>query len=131
MPTPQAAKQFHTLCYEHHIEMSVTEVVIQTEGPPTQISAYACPAQDCAVHYAASKGYFVASKDGQLERDMAPRVRCPRVGQLMCLAEVNPEKRTFRLWRCPQCDASRTNEDGLVSEIPWEHRRRNSKSPVL
>jgi len=25
------------------------------------------------------------------------------------LAEVRPEKKSFRLWKCPECDAIRTN----------------------
>jgi hypothetical protein len=117
MPTPRAAKQFHALCHEHHIEMRMTEVDIQTDGPPTRISAYACPELDCAIHYTPSKGYFVVGKCGQVELDMAPRVKCYRDGQPMYLAETNPEKRAFRLWQCPQCDSSRTNEEGLVSEV--------------
>ena len=114
MPTPQPGKQLHVLCHEHHIEMRMTEV----EGSQsTETPAYACP-PDCAVRYAASTGYFVASRHGQLERNMTLRVRCPRDGQPMYLAEINPEKTAFRLWRCPQCDASRTSKEGLVSDIP-------------
>jgi hypothetical protein len=33
----------------------------------------------------------------------------------MYLAESDLEKRGFRLWRSPQCDARRTNEEGFVS----------------
>jgi hypothetical protein len=96
----------------------MTEVDIQTEGSPTQILAHACPEPDCTVHYAPSTGYFIVSKHGQVELDMTPRVTCPRDGQRMYLAETNPEKKAFRLWQCPQCDSTRTNEEGLVSEIP-------------
>jgi len=48
---------------------------------------------------------------------MTPRVACPRDGQPMYLAETNPEKKAFRLWRCPQCHSSRTNEEDLVNEM--------------
>src|SRR2546429_516024 len=143
MPTPQPAKQLHALCHEHHIEMRLTEVLIKTEGAPTHTSTYACPEPDCAVSYTPSKGYFLAAKHGQVEHDMTPRVTCRRDGQRMYLAEINPEKRAFRLtvtcrrdgqrmylaeinpekrafrlWRCPLCDSIRTNEEGLVNELP-------------
>jgi len=118
MPTPQPRKQFHALCHEHHIEMRLTEVLITAESPPTQTPAYACPGPDCAVRYTPSKGYFIAAKQGQVERNMVPRVTCPRDGQRMYLSEINPERREFRLWRCPQCDSTRTNEEGLVNGLP-------------
>ena len=76
MPTPRSTKQLHALCHEHHIEMRMTEVDLQTEGPPTRISASACPEPDCAIHYTPSKEYLVASKHGQVELDMTPRVKC-------------------------------------------------------
>jgi hypothetical protein len=88
------------------------------EFQSTETPAYACSARDCAVHYTPSEGYFVAGEQGQVELDVISRVKCPRDGQPMYLAEINPQKRAFRLWRCPQCDASRTNEEGLVTEIP-------------
>jgi len=105
-----ASKQLHALCYEHHVKMGMTWVVKQTE--------YACPEPDCGVRYTPSNGYFVAPGHGQVESYLTPRVTCPRDGQPMYLAEINQEKRAFRLWRCPQCESSRTNEEGLVSLIP-------------
>ncbi len=117
MPTPQPCKQFHVLCHEHHIEMRLTNVLI-TKGPPSQTSAYACPIPDCTVHYTASNGYFIDGNNGSVEGDLTPRVTCPREGQRMYLAETNPAKRAFRLWRCPQCDSTRTNEEGLVTDLP-------------
>jgi len=78
-------------------------------------TAYACPKPDCSVRYSPSNGYFLAPEHGQVESYLTPRVTCPCDGQRMYLAEINREKRAFRLWRCPQCDASRTNEEGLVS----------------
>jgi hypothetical protein len=32
----------------------------------------------------------------------------------MYLAEIDREKKDFRLWKCPQCDGRRTNEEGLA-----------------
>jgi len=102
-----ASKQLHALCYEHHVKMAMTGLVKQT--------AYACPKPDCSVRYSPSNGYFLAPEHGPVESYLTPRVACPCDGQPMYLAEINREKRAFRLWRCPQCDASRTNEEGLVS----------------
>lgn len=88
MPTLQLSKKFHALCHEHDTEMRLTELHMTTESPPTQTSAYACPQPDCAVHYTPSKGYFIAAKHGQVDRDMTPRVTYTFDGQRMYLAEV-------------------------------------------
>jgi len=48
------------------------------------------------------------------EMDMLPKVRCFLDGMPMYLAEIHPEKTSFRLWTCPQCGARRTNEEDLV-----------------
>ena len=88
MATPQRTGQFHVPCHEHHVEMRLTDIVPQT----------------------------IAPKHGDLALEMTPRVTCPRDGQPMYLAELNPEKRSFRPWRCPQCDSSRTNEERPVKE---------------
>jgi hypothetical protein len=113
MATPKAGKEFQAFCHEHHMEMKLTDVVLQAEGRSTQISAYACPRPECAVHYTPSNGYFLVTKQGQLELDSTPRVRCPHDGQPMYLAELKSQQRNFRLWRCPKCDATRTNDAGL------------------
>jgi len=46
-----------------------------------------------------------------------PRILCPRDGRPMYLAETNPVKSAFRLWRCPQCDSTLTNEEDLVNNV--------------
>jgi hypothetical protein len=120
MPTPQPSRQFRPLCYEHHTAMKMTQALTRGEDPPTEASTYACPQPDCTVHYNASNGYFVVPNNGQAGSDIAPRLKCPRDGQPMYLADTNPEKRDFRLWRCPQCDSTRTNEEGLVNEVPQQ-----------
>ena len=113
----EPGRQFHALCHEHLIEMRPTEVSVQTACGSTQFSTYACPQPGCGVRYTPSNGYFLVSKDGQIDSDMTPRARCLRDGQPMYLAELNPEKRDFRLWRCPQCNLRRTNEEDLVDNI--------------
>ncbi len=60
------------------------------------------------------------------------RVRCPHDGTPMYQAEIDLEKSGFRLWRCPQCDGRRTNEEGLVRSAPQEiHdvKRKNGVEP--
>lgn len=106
MSTGETARHLHALCHEHHVAMGMNGA---TEAE------YACPKPNCAVRYTPSKGYFIAAKHGQFDLDMLPRRRCPRDGQPMYLAEVDPGKRSFRLWRCPQCDSSQTNEEDLVN----------------
>jgi hypothetical protein len=117
MPTPQPSEQVHPHCYEHDVEMRMVEAFVESVGPQTHASVYARTHADCGVHYAPPNGYFVLPKNGQAELDMTPRVTCPRGGQPMYLAETNPEKRAFRLWRGPQCHLSRTNEEDLVNEM--------------
>jgi hypothetical protein len=117
MPSNQIKRDLSALCYEHHIEMRFGQAVLQTRGERTQMLAYTCPEPDCLVHYNSSHGYFMLSQNGNLsELDMVPRVRCPYDGMPMYLAETNPEKRGFRLWRCPQCDGRLTNEEGLIGQ---------------
>lgn len=118
MPTPQLAKQLHPLCHEHHIVMRMTKIFMKMEGRGAQTSAYRCSEADCPVRYSVSHGYFLCATGEQVEMGITPHVRCPRDAQPMYLAETNPEKRAFRLWRCPQCDSSHTNEEGLISNNP-------------
>jgi hypothetical protein len=117
MRTRQPGEQLHPHCYEHHVEMRMVEAFVESIGLQTHASAYACPQPGCGVHYVAPNGYFVVPKNGNAGSDMTPRVICARDGQPMYLAEINPEKQDFRLWRCPQCDSTRTNEEGLVTGL--------------
>jgi hypothetical protein len=67
--------------------------------------AYVCSGLDCLVHYSPDAGYFIASKDGnRTEQSGTPSVRCPNDGTPMYLADIYPEQRRYRLWKCPQCD---------------------------
>jgi len=117
MPFAQPARELRALCHEHHVNMRLSQIALMVEGDLRIIPAYACPHPDCFVCYAASHGYFIATKHGQMERDGTPRVTCPRDGQPMYLAGTNPKVSSFRLWRCPKCDATRTNGDNLGGGI--------------
>ena len=82
---------------------------------------YACREPSCLIRYDTSAGYIFAADDARtIQEERMPRVSCPKDAQLMYLAEVTPEKRNFRLWKCPQCDGSRTNQedsDGLGKKM--------------
>ena len=105
MTVKEIRTDLHPLCYEHHLQMT------PGDQPKRSISGlvYACPKPDCLIHYNGRVGYFVVSS--------IPRTRCPHHGLRMFLAEVQPRKRSFRLWRCPLlgCKASLTNEAHLVA----------------
>jgi hypothetical protein len=114
MPATQPSKKLRALCHEHHTEMSLNQSLLYSEG-----DTYVCTEPDCLVHYNTSRGYFMVSQNGNIkERDMVPTVRCPHDGAPMYLDEIGVEKRDFRLWRCPQCEASRSNEEGLIGSQP-------------
>jgi hypothetical protein len=95
------------LCYEHHVEMKPVQILLERHIHPEPTLAYACPEPDCLIYYTSKSGYFVTS---------TPDVICPLHGLSMYLAEVNPERRSFRLWRCPQvgCEVTHTNDRLLV-----------------
>ena len=115
MPATQPSKELRALCHEHHAEMRLNQSLLNSEGDPTQTLVYACTQPDCPVHYNIYRGYFILSQNGNMNGlDVVPSVRCLRDGTPMYLAQIDPEKREFRLWRCPQCDGRRTNEEGLI-----------------
>jgi hypothetical protein len=115
MPANQPSKQLRALCHEHHAEMRHYQGLLDNGSDAGQTLAYACTEPGCLVHYSIARGYFILSQNGnENELDMMPKVQCPLDGTSMYLAETNREKRGFRLWRCPQCDGRRTNEEDLV-----------------
>ena len=119
MPATRPSKDLHVLCHEHHLEMKLNGSLLNVEGFETQAIAFGCTEPDCFVHYSASRGYFVVNQNGNKDAvEMVPKVRCFLDGSPMYLAEINPEKRGFRLWCCPQCGARLTNEEGLVALAP-------------
>ena len=111
---PQRNRALQPLCHEHHLEMRLTQVPLHAGNELAQTLVYACPEPDCLVHYHGSRGYFVVTDNGNgADRDVLPEVWCSQDGLPMYLAEVLPTQRSFRLWRCPQCNSSHRNEDEL------------------
>jgi len=98
-------RDLHVLCYEHH-----TEMLLECRSEPAESFLYSCREPGCFVDYHSSQGYFIEPQNGdRSEPEIKPDVHCPKDGRLMYLAEVRPEKKSFRLWKCPECDAIRTN----------------------
>ena len=96
----------HVLCYQHHSEMLLGFSSNPGDAPP-----YACQVPGCLVLYHGSRGYFLDTKSANIIEEMTPRVSCSNDGQHMYLAEVKPEERNFRLWKCPECDQIHTNTE--------------------
>jgi len=93
------------LCYEHH-----TEMLLKCRSEPPETFLYTCREPGCFIHYYSSQGYLIEPQDGdRSEPEIKPGVRCPNDGHVMYLAEVRPERKNFRLWKCPECNAIRTN----------------------
>ena len=131
MPATQPGKELRALCHEHHVEMRLNQSLVNSAGKAKQTLAYACTEPGCLVHYNIFRGYFMLLQDGNMNQmGRVPRVRCPHDGTPMYLAEINLEKRDFRLWRCPQCDGRRTNEEGLIGLSSQEMRDVSGKSRV-
>jgi hypothetical protein len=105
MPIAQLRMEIKALCHEHHIQMKLNQIFVTTDGARTQVPAYACPEPDCVVHYSSSHGYFIPSQNGNgvETNSLMPRVRCEMDGMPMYLVEVLPERKSFRLWKCPKC----------------------------
>src|SRR5260370_42431135 len=105
--------------------MRLSQVPLQPGMELAQILVYACPEPDCLIHYNSSLGYFAVVHNGiGIDRDMMPEVRCSQEGLPMYLAEVVPAQRSFRLWRCPQCNSSRRHDD----ELGNSHLRENPRA---
>src|SRR6267378_6494688 len=105
-------KEPHVLCYEHHVEMKIGRAELELRDESAETPLYGCQEPGCPVHYASSRGYFIVAQGANAsKRETEPRVRCPKDGRLMYLAKVEPAKKSFRLWRCPECAASHTNQE--------------------
>ena len=115
MPASRPGQALRALCYEHHVEMRLQQGF--SNGQNTgRTATYACPEADCRVHYSISRGYFMPSQNGHRnDLEVIPAVRCLDDGTPMYLAEIDLDKREYRLWICPQCGGRRTHEQGLVS----------------
>lgn len=118
MLSNQIANTLQPLCYEHHTEMSLVQMVSGNGSTPHQELEYACQASDCFVRYTGVHGYFTAPRNGSgLEEEILPHVRCPHDEAPMYLTQVRPEERSFRLWRCPLCKAASTSGQVLAAGI--------------
>ena len=96
--------ELHVLCHEHHVKLDLMSLDIGGHNAP--IVLYACPELNCGVRYNSSQGYFILSGNGHgLSTDSVPRIRCKHDDVPLYLSEVMPKKRSFRLWKCPQCGA--------------------------
>lgn len=114
MPASQPSEALRALCYEHHVEMR-KQSFSNGEENSRYTATYACPEPDCLVHYGISRGYFLPSDNGHRnDLEVIPSVKCLDDGTPMCLAEVDLNKRDYRLWICPKCGGRRTHEQGLV-----------------
>ena len=105
MPSPARAVRIHPLCYEHHCEMKLYESSSSEDGMD-----YACDEPDCLVHYSSSDGYFLNTQDQLLIKKcpIPPHQYCSTDRYPMYLLEVQPNQPSFRLWRCPKCNMSRS-----------------------
>jgi len=87
-------------------------MLLELGSKPAEELLYVCNEPGCLIRYNSSDGYFIDTEDAKaIEQELTPRVSCPDDEHLMYLTEVRPEKRSFRLWKCPECNASRTNEE--------------------
>jgi hypothetical protein len=128
MPGRRLSEGFRPLCYEHHCEMRLNASRLNGEQGTKQTLVYACTEPNCLVLYSVSRGYFIQGQNGKTsELDMVPGVRCFHDEMPMYLGEIDLEKRTFRLWKCPQCGARRTNEEGLVGLTSQERQEAGRK----
>jgi len=134
MPASQPSQALRALCYEHHVEMRLQQSFSNGGENTRQAATYACSQPDCLVHYSISRGYFLPSQDGNAnDLEVIPAVGCLDDGTPMYLAEIDLDKRDYRLWICPRCGGQRTHEQGLVSlpsrenhDADGEKRSRNA-----
>jgi hypothetical protein len=100
-------KDLDVLCYQHH-----TEMLLRLLREPAEGLGYACQEPGCLVRYDSSHGYFLDTKDAKtIEQETTPHLSCSNDGQLMYLAEVMSERRSFRRWKCPECNLSCINDE--------------------
>jgi len=87
-------------------------MLLKCQKESAETFLYVCREPGCFIRYNSSQGYFIESLNGdRSESEIKPGVHCPKDRRLMYLAEVRPEKKSFRLWKCAECDAIRTNRE--------------------
>jgi hypothetical protein len=107
MPVMEVEKErrsdLQVLCHKHHVKLEPTSLGRGNQGAGTIV--YACRRPTCPVHYNSAQGYFVRSDNGDTTlTDFAASVLCLNDGMSMYLAKVLPDKKSFRLWKCPACN---------------------------
>lgn len=104
-------KELQPFCYEHLSEM----MPYGDDLPKAKTgTAYVCSVWDCLVSYNSLDGYFIAAKEeDRVEQSTMPSIHCPKDGTPMYLAEIRPEHKSYRLWRCSQCGKSLTNLESM------------------
>ena len=99
------SNDLHVLCYQHHREMGLEL------GSKSENAVFRCQDPGCLIRFDVSRGYFLDTEDKvALEEEILPRVRCSLHDSPMYLAESQTKSKNYRLWKCPECGASRTNE---------------------
>jgi hypothetical protein len=85
-------------------------MLLKRRSEPAETFLYVCQEPGCFIYYDSSQGYLTEPQDGvKSEPKIKPSVLCPKDGRVMYLAEVRLERKSFRLWKCPECNATRTN----------------------
>jgi hypothetical protein len=85
-------------------------MLLEHRSEPAETFLYVCREPGCFIRYYSPQGYFIEPKEqDRSEPEIKPEVHCPKDWRLMYLAEVRPERKSFRLWKCPACNAIRTN----------------------
>ena len=107
----QYMEDLRVLCYEHH-----TEMLPDCRSKYVRRFLYACREPGCFIHYYSSQGYFIENGD-RSELEIKPGVHCPKDGHVMYLAEVRPDRKSFRLWKCPDCGHLRTNGESSRAAV--------------
>jgi len=91
---------------------------VRPAGEAAEDLRYACQEPGCLIRYDGSRGYFLDTKDTNiLGVEVTPRVNCSNDALHMYLAEVAPERRSYRLWKCPECDQSCINNEDTLGEL--------------
>jgi hypothetical protein len=109
----QYMEDLRVLCYEHH-----TEMLLDRRSRYVETFLYACQEPGCLIRYYSSQGYFIEPQDGhRSDPEIKPSVHCPKDGRVMYLAEVRPDRKSFRLWKCPDCGHLRTNGESSRAAV--------------
>jgi hypothetical protein len=98
--------------------MRLREIAPRATGNHEPALMYCCLESGCLIRYMSSHGYMVFAENGNpIPSEVTPCVECPVDGCLMYLAEVRADKRSYRLWKCPECDMTKNNEEKLWQAV--------------